>query len=46
MPECLEDWVDEDIPVRVIDAFDRSEIGLAASSQRRRDGRAITRLYF
>jgi transposase len=33
LPECLEDWVDEDNPVRVIDAFvdalDLGEIGFA-----------------
>ena len=33
LPECLEDWIDEDNPVRVIDAFvdalDLSELGFA-----------------
>jgi transposase len=27
-PECLDDWIDEDSPVRVIDAFvDRLDLG-------------------
>ena len=33
LPECLEDWIDEDNPVRVIDAFvdalDLAEVGFA-----------------
>jgi transposase len=27
LPECLEDWVDESNPVRVIDAFDLADLG-------------------
>ena len=33
LPECLEDWIDEDNPVRVIDAFvealDLADLGFA-----------------
>ena len=39
-PECLEDWIDADNPVRVIDAFveklDLSGLGLRARRQRPR----------
>ena len=37
-PECLEDWIDEDNPVRVIDAFvdelDLSGLGFEGSLPR------------
>ena len=29
-PECLDDWIDEDNPVRVIDAFEALDRWLAA----------------
>ena len=38
LPECLDDWIDESNPVRVIDAFvDALEL-TAAWNQRQRDG--------
>jgi transposase len=41
-PECLEDWIDEDNPVRVIDAvideLDLSELGFAGSLPRQQAG--------
>jgi transposase len=44
-PECLDDWVDENNPVRVIDAFvdtlALAELGFEGSSRRRLDGRLI-----
>lgn len=42
LPECLDDWIDESNPVRVIDAFvdalDLSELGFDGWSQLRPDG--------
>jgi len=48
-PECLEDWIDEDNPVRVIDIFvdelDLGELGFSGVVRRRRGGpRTIRRL--
>ena len=44
-PECLDEWIDENNPVRVIDAFvealDLGELGFAGLSRRRRAGRPI-----
>ena len=44
-PECLDDWIDEDNPVRVIDVFidelDLGELGFGGSIRRRRDGPRI-----
>ena len=40
-PECLDDWIDEDNPVRVIDVFvDELDLGrsISAGSIRRRQG--------
>ena len=48
-PECLEDWIDEDNPVRVIDVFvdelESGELGFAGSSPRSPAGRRIIRRY-
>ena len=45
-PECLDDWTDENNPVRVIDALSTRSIslnsGLKALSRRRRGDRLIT----
>jgi hypothetical protein len=42
-PECLEDWIDEDNPVRVIDVF-VDELGLGRVCSRDvDDGRTIPR---
>jgi hypothetical protein len=44
-PECLDDWIDEDNPVRVIDAFvdsiDLGEFGFDGVVPRRQVGRPI-----
>ena len=43
LPECLDDWVDEENPVRVIDAFVDALLVISAStasSPPRREGRA------
>jgi len=44
-PECLEDWIDENNPVRVIDAFvdklDLSGLGFDGWPPRRRGGLRI-----
>lgn len=46
LPECLDDFVDESNPVRVIDAFvatlDLSEMSFEWVERRRRVGRRIT----
>ena len=46
-PECLEDWIGEDNPVRVIDVFvdelDLGELGSAGSIPRRPVGPRIIR---
>ena len=43
LPECLDDYVAEDNPIRVIDVFvdelDLQELGSRARSRRRRGGR-------
>ena len=48
LPECLDDWIDENNPVRVIDAFvealDLAELGF--TGRRRRAGRPITLRFF
>jgi transposase len=45
LPECLDDWVDENNPVRVIDAFvdalNLAELGSKGSSRRRPGDRPI-----
>jgi hypothetical protein len=45
LPECLDDWIDEDNPVRVIDAFvealDLARSGSKGSIRRRPVGRPI-----
>ena len=45
LPECLEDWIDEDNPVRVIDASSMHSIlqrsDLRALSRQPQAGRAI-----
>jgi len=45
LPECLDDFIDEINPVRVIDAFVDAllwaHLALRGSSPRRRDGQAI-----
>ena len=47
LPECLDDWIDENNPVRVIDAFvdalDLAELGFDGLSRRRPAGRPIIR---
>jgi hypothetical protein len=47
LPECLDDWVADDNPVRVIDAFvaalDLAELGSTALSLRAQVGRRIIR---
>ncbi len=47
LPECLDDWVADDNPVRVIDAFvaalDLAELGSAALSLPAQVGRRIIR---
>jgi transposase len=44
-PECLEDWIHEDNPVRVIDVFvddlDLGELGFDATGRRRRLANSI-----
>ena len=44
-PECLEDWIDEDNPIRVVDAFvdklDLSRVGSMEWSPRQRAGLRI-----
>ena len=49
LPECLDDWIDENNPVRVIDAFvealELAELGFAGWSRRRRGGRRIIRQF-
>jgi transposase len=46
LPECLDDFIDESNPVRVIDVFvealDLAEMGFEGSSRRQRVGRRIT----
>ena len=41
-PECLEDWIDEDNPVRVIDVFvdelDLASLGLTGSIRKQPGG--------
>jgi len=48
-PECLDDWIGEDNPVRVIDVFvgelDLAELGSAGSIPRQPAGLRITRQY-
>ena len=50
LPECLDDWIDEENPVRAIDAFvdalDLGELGLTASSPPLRAGPASTPRFF
>jgi transposase len=45
LPECLDDFIDESNPVRVIDAFvdalDLAELGFAGVELRRPGGRPI-----
>jgi hypothetical protein len=45
-PECLEDWIGEDNPVRVIDVFvdelDLAELGLGGEAEIRRGCRSST----
>ena len=47
MPECLDDFVGEDNPVRVVDAFvdelDLQELGFDGTSPARTGGRRTTR---
>jgi transposase len=42
LPECLDDWIDEENPVRVIDAFvdalDLGDLGSMASSRQQPEG--------
>ena len=49
-PECLEDWISEDNPVRVIDVFvdelDLAELGSAGSIPRQPAGLRTIRRYF
>ena len=44
-PECLEDWIDEDNPIRVVDGFvdklDLSRVGFDGASPRQRAGLRI-----
>ena len=46
LPECLDDWIDQENPVRAIDAFVDAlhlrDLGLTASSLRRLEGPAST----
>jgi len=48
-PECLEDWIIEDNPVRVIDVFvgelDLGDLGFGGSTPRRPVGLHIIRRY-
>jgi transposase len=45
LPECLDDWIDENNPVRIIDAFvdalDLGELGFEGWSQPRQGGQVI-----
>ena len=45
LPECLDDWIDEDNPVRVIDAFvealDLAELGFEGVDPAATGGRPI-----
>ena len=47
LPECLDDFIADDNPVRVVDAFvdelDLRALGSMAPSRRTRGGRRITR---
>jgi transposase len=47
--ECLEDWIDEDNPVRVIDVFveelDLGELGFAGSIRKQPVGLRIIRRF-
>ena len=49
-PECLDDWVDENNPVRVIDAFvdalDLAEVGFEGWSRRRLGGPLIIHRFY
>ncbi len=49
-PECLDDWIDENNPIRVIDVFvdelDLVRLGSVASLPRRRAGPPIIRPVF
>ena len=46
LPECLDDWIDEENPVRVIDAFvdalDLADLGSTVSSPQRPAGPPFT----
>ena len=48
-PECLEDWIDENNPVRVVDVFvdelDLANVGFARVVPAKTDGLLTTRLY-
>jgi hypothetical protein len=46
LPECLDDWIDEDNPVRAIDGFvdalDLADVGLRVLSRQRPAGLPFT----